>query len=108
MHEEAILRDLVGKVTEVARENGFLKVTRVELWVGALSHFSEGSLRTRWDLAVVGTPAEGCRLELELSEDTNDPRAQGVVLIALDGEGGAAEGTKPGRDRSESTARPRP
>jgi hydrogenase nickel incorporation protein HypA/HybF len=86
MHEEAVLHDLLRKVDEVARANGASRITRVQLWVGALSHFSESSLRARWNLAVPGTVAEGARLELEVSDDRSDPRAQGVVLVSLDTE----------------------
>jgi hydrogenase nickel incorporation protein HypA/HybF len=86
MHEKAVLRDLLRKVDELARTNGFARLTHVRLWVGALSHFSEASLREHWRDAVPGTVAEGARLEIEVSEDRTDPRAQGVVLVSLAGE----------------------
>jgi len=86
MHEEAVLHDLLRKVDEVARANGAPRILRVKLWVGALSHFSATSLRERWTLAVPGTVVEGAQLELEVSEDRSDPRAQGVVLVSLDAE----------------------
>ncbi|MGD0250499.1 MAG: hydrogenase maturation nickel metallochaperone HypA [Thermoplasmata archaeon] len=84
MHEKAVLRDLLRKVDEVARANGSSRLTRVRLWVGALSHFSESSLRDHWNDAVPGTVAEGAKLELEVSDDRTDPRAQGVVLVSVD------------------------
>ena len=84
MHEEVLLRDLVRKVEEVTREQGALRATTVRLWVGALSHFSEASLRSRWAGAVRGTSAEGSRLEVEVSEEGNDPRATGLLLVSLD------------------------
>jgi hydrogenase nickel incorporation protein HypA/HybF len=84
MHEEALLRDLLGKVEEVARANGATRVTRIQLWVGALSHFSEAALRERWTLATRETPLKGSRLEVEMSSDPNDPRAGGVILRSVD------------------------
>jgi hydrogenase nickel incorporation protein HypA/HybF len=93
MHEEATLRDLRRKLDDVARTNGVVRFARVRLWVGALSHFSEASLRGRWEETVVGSAAEGARLDLEISEDRSDPRAQGVVLVSVDA---ASEGA-PGR-----------
>jgi hydrogenase nickel incorporation protein HypA/HybF len=84
MHEEAVLRDLVRKVEEVARANGAERVTRVRLWVGALSHLSETGLGERWALATRATPLEGCEVEVEMSTDARDPRAGGVVLRSVD------------------------
>lgn len=86
MHEEALLRDLVRKVGEVAREHDARRVTRVRLWVGALAHLSEDQLKERWAWAVAGTPMEASALEVELSDDPSDPRATGIVLVSLDTE----------------------
>ncbi len=83
MHEEALLRDLVRKVEEVARAHRVERVERVRLWVGALSHLTEGTLRARWSMATIGSVAEGSGLEVESSLDVHDPRAQGVVLQSL-------------------------
>jgi Zn finger protein HypA/HybF involved in hydrogenase expression len=84
MHEEALLRDLLRKVDEVARTYGASHVTRVHLWVGALSHFSDAALRERWALATRATALEGSRVEVEMSTDARDPRAGGVVLRSVE------------------------
>ncbi len=104
MHEEVLLHDLVEKVAEVSWTQGALRVTRVRLWVGALSHFSEATLRARWPGAVKGTPAEGSRVEVETSDDPNDPRATGLFLVSLDVE----EGPLTGRGGVPSRAGPGP
>jgi len=84
MHEEALLRDLLRKVEEVARTNRVAQVTRIHLWVGALSHFSEAALRERWSLATRETALKGSSLEVEMSTDPNDPQAGGVILRSVD------------------------
>jgi hydrogenase nickel incorporation protein HypA/HybF len=84
MHEEALLRDLLRKVDEVARDQGIPRVVRVRLWVGALSHFSEPQLRARWALAVPGTVAAEAELLVDVSLDPDDPRASRVILTSLD------------------------
>jgi hydrogenase nickel incorporation protein HypA/HybF len=84
MHEEALLRDLLRKVEEIARANGGGHVTRVQLWVGALSHLSEGTLEERWALATRETGLKGSHLEVEMSTDPHDPRAAAVVLRSVD------------------------
>lgn len=99
MHEEALLRDLVRKVEEIARSHGSARVGRVRLWVGALAHLSEDQARHRWATLTQGTVAEGSRLEIELSSDLADPHATGVVLRSLDAE----EGAPGGEARSRST-----
>ena len=84
MHEEAILRDLVRKAEEVSRREGVGRVTRVHLWVGARSHLGGPELEERWAHAVSGTSLSGAKVEVELSEDRSDPKAEAVVLRSLD------------------------
>ncbi|HYB78918.1 MAG TPA: hydrogenase maturation nickel metallochaperone HypA [Thermoplasmata archaeon] len=84
MHEEALLRDLVRKALEVARQERAGRVTRVRIWVGALSHLAGPELEARWTHAVRGTALEGARVDLELSPDRTDPNAEAVMLRSLD------------------------
>ncbi len=86
MHEEALLRDLVRKVGEVAHAHRAERVTRVRLWVGAFAHLSPPQLRERWTTAAADTPAERAELDIEFSHDTSDPRATGIVLVSVDAE----------------------
>ncbi len=83
MHEEALLRDLRRKIQEVARKEGDAPIRRVRLWVGALAHVTPATLRVRWPEVVAGTPAEGGRLEIDVSDDPSDPAAQGIRLVEL-------------------------
>jgi hydrogenase nickel incorporation protein HypA/HybF len=84
MHEEAMLRDLRRKLVEVSSRTGGLRVARVHLWVGALSHVSEDQLRREWPRVVEGTPVQSAALEVTSSGEIEDPRAQGLVLVSLD------------------------
>ncbi len=84
MHEEALLRDLRRKVQELAKLEPGAEISRVALWVGALSHVTEETLRSRWPTVVEGTSARTARLEVEVSNDLDDPRASGIVLVELD------------------------
>ena len=86
MHEEALLRDLMRKIEEIARANGSVRVRRVRVWIGALSHLSEQQLCRGWSDRTQGTVAEGSVVEVELSHDRTDPRAMGVVLKSIDTE----------------------
>jgi hydrogenase nickel incorporation protein HypA/HybF len=84
MHEAGLFRDLRTKMIEIAEVERVPRIARVRVWVGALAHLSEARLREAWPDLVRGTPAEGSRLEVELSLDATDPRAQGIVLASVD------------------------
>ena len=107
MHEEAILRDLLRKVEEVARANGSGRVGCVRIWVGALAHLSEDPARSRWSSLTQGTVAHGSRLEMERSSDVAHPQATGVVLKSVDAEEGApGGGERPGSTGGRRDAGP--
>ena len=84
MHEEAMLQDLRRKLVEVANREGVTRMSRVRLWVGALSHVSAEQLRLQWPRVVEGTPAQSATLDVTASRDLEDPRAQGLVLMSID------------------------
>ncbi|HYK93791.1 MAG TPA: hydrogenase/urease maturation nickel metallochaperone HypA [Thermoplasmata archaeon] len=84
MHEEAVLRDLVRKVNELALSEPTGRVKRVRLWVGALSHLRPEDLTQSWSRVAAGTRAEPAVVEAESSSDVHDPRAQGVVLVGVE------------------------
>ncbi|MEQ1910681.1 MAG: hydrogenase maturation nickel metallochaperone HypA [Vicinamibacterales bacterium] len=84
MHEASLMKNLMGKVEQLAREHGAGRVTRLEVKLGALSHFSPDHFREHFELAARGTVADGALLEIELLTDIADPRAQDVVLESAD------------------------
>jgi hydrogenase nickel incorporation protein HypA/HybF len=80
MHERALIRDLVAEVERVARAEKARRVTRVEVRLGALSHFTADHFREHFEDASRGTLAEGAVVHAELDPDVHAPRAAGVVL----------------------------
>jgi hydrogenase nickel incorporation protein HypA/HybF len=78
------MKNLMGKVEQLAREQGAGRVTRLSVKLGALSHFSPDHFREHFERAARGTVAEGASLEIELLTDISDPRAQDVVLDSAD------------------------
>ncbi|HTT72991.1 MAG TPA: hydrogenase maturation nickel metallochaperone HypA [Thermoplasmata archaeon] len=91
MHEEALLRDLLRSVAEVAARASADRVTCVRLRVGALSHLDGPGIAGRWPIAARGTVAEGARLEIDVDPDPTAPGADRIVLVSLD---------VPGNDRA--------
>ena len=84
MHEASLMKNLMSKVEQLAREHGAGRVTRLDVKLGALSHFSPDHFREHFERAARGTVADGALLEIELLTDISDPRAQDVVLASAD------------------------
>jgi hydrogenase nickel incorporation protein HypA/HybF len=78
------MRGLMSKLEALAREQRAIRVKGVRVWLGALSHFSAEHFRDHFQEAARGTLAENAALEIEVSADLADPRAQDVVLESID------------------------
>ena len=92
MHETGIVRNLVHRLEMAARENGAVRVSGVEVWLGALSQFSPEHFREHFADEACGTLAEGAALRIEVSQDLRHPHAQDVMMTGIeldvpDGEG---------------------
>jgi hydrogenase nickel incorporation protein HypA/HybF len=84
VHEASLMRGLMIKLESLAREQHATQVKRVRVWLGALSHFSVEHFREHFEHASRGTLAENALLDIELSTDVADPRAQDVILESFD------------------------
>jgi len=84
VHEASLMKNLMGKVENLAREHGADRITRIRVRLGALSHFSPDHFREHFEQASHGTVAEGASLEIELLTDISDPRAQDVIFESAD------------------------
>lgn len=89
MHELSLIQNLLAKIDSVVKTNGGKRATAVEVWLGALSHLSKDRFADYFEQFSRGTVAEGAWLDIELSEDMDDPNAQQVLLknIELEVEG---------------------
>jgi hydrogenase nickel incorporation protein HypA/HybF len=76
--------DLMRKIESVARENGGVRVTRVTVRLGALSHFTPEHFREHFVDASRGTVAEGAEVDSVLEDDIHAPNANGVVLESVE------------------------
>lgn len=84
MHEKALLDDLMAKILEVAEVEGGVRVKRIRVHLGALSHFTPAHFREHFADAAQGTCAEGAEIEAELGTDLTAPNATGVVLESVE------------------------
>jgi hydrogenase nickel incorporation protein HypA/HybF len=84
MHEKALMNDLMRAIESQARAEGALRVTRIRVRLGALSHFTPAHFREHFADASRGTVAEGAEVETDVRTDPTDAQAQGVVLESID------------------------
>lgn len=80
MHEISLIKDLIHKVTTIAREQHARKVIGVTVKLGALSHISPDHFREHFVHASHGTISEGARLNIEFMTDITDPQSQEVLI----------------------------
>ena len=84
MHERALMDDLMRKIESVAHENDGVRVTRITVKLGALSHFTPEDFREHFADASRGTLAEGAEVDAVLEDDVHAPNATGVVLESVE------------------------
>ncbi len=84
MHELSLLKDLLRKIESVSEENGGGRVVGVKVRLGALAHISPGHFREHFVHGTKGTRAENSTLDIEVSQDANDPHAQDILLESVE------------------------
>lgn len=84
MHERALMNDVVSRIEEVGRAGGAVRVTRVTVRLGALSHFTADHFREHFADASRDTIAEGAIVDAVVETDIHDPRASGVLLESVE------------------------
>ena len=70
MHEMALASSMRDIVEEVARSNGAARVSAVRVEVGALACVETAALRFCFDASMIGSLAEGARLDIEVTPRT--------------------------------------
>ena len=84
MHEQALMRDVVSRIEEVARNEGASRVIRIDVKLGALSHFTPDHFREHFEDASRGTVAEGAEVLATLDTDVSENGAAGVVIESVE------------------------
>lgn len=84
MHERALMRDVMSRIEELARDEGATRVTRIDVRLGALSHFTPEHFREHFEDASRGTVAEGARVVATVAGDARDTHASDVVVDSVE------------------------
>ena len=84
MHEHSLMKNLMNKILVLAKKEHATKVTKVSVWLGALSHMSPAHFKEHFDISAKGTIAENAILDIEESQDIHDPNALSILLKSVD------------------------
>lgn len=84
MHEASLMIGLMRQIETIARQENARRVAKVTVWCGAFSHMTEAHFAEHFEHAAKGTLAEGAALDVTISDDLTDDRAQDVLLESLD------------------------
>jgi hydrogenase nickel incorporation protein HypA/HybF len=84
MHEATLMKGLMRRIEEIARDQRAVRVVGVSVWLGALSHMSPDHLVEHFEEAAAGTIAEGARLSATASDDIRHTNAQDVLLESIE------------------------
>ena len=84
MHERALMRDVMSRIEEIARQEGATRITRVDVRLGALSHFTANHFVEHFEDASRGTVAEGALVVATVVDDTQDTHASDVVVESVE------------------------
>jgi hydrogenase nickel incorporation protein HypA/HybF len=84
VHEKYLTEGLVHELEAIAAAEGGRRVTRIQVRLGALSHFTPEHFREHFDAAAAGTVAEGAAVDALLTTDPTAPDAQGVLLETVE------------------------
>jgi hydrogenase nickel incorporation protein HypA/HybF len=78
------MNDVMSRIEEVGRAGGAVRVTRVVVRLGALSHFTPEHFREHFADASRDTIAEDAVVDAVLETDLADPLAAGVLLESIE------------------------
>ena len=84
MHESSLMKDLLEKIEKIASDSGSSKVVAVKVKLGAMSDLTPEHFGEHFEEAVLGTVAEGARLDVEQMTDISSPTAQDILLDSVD------------------------
>lgn len=84
MHEASLMTDLMRQIREIAAAERASRVVGIKVWCGALSHMSRAHFAEHFAQASAGTLAAGAALNVTVSDDLADSRAQDIVLESVD------------------------
>ena len=83
MHELSLMRDLMAKIQNLAAAHNAIRVTKIKVKLGPLSHMTSEHFKEHYDQVAIGTIAENAAIEIgEYNE--SGPYSQDVFLEGIE------------------------
>lgn len=70
----------MARIQKVAEAEHATRVTKISVWLGALSHMSEEHFAEHFEHAAADTIAEGAALDVTVSDDLQHANAQDILI----------------------------
>jgi hydrogenase nickel incorporation protein HypA/HybF len=83
MHEASLMKTLMRRLDEIAAAEKAKRITGVSVWLGGMSHMSPAHFTEHFEDASAGTIADGAKLDIIVSDDTNDANAQEILVRSV-------------------------
>lgn len=84
MHEASLINDFMKRLQQLAVNEQTGHITRINVWLGALSHMSASHFTDHFKLAAKGTAAEHAILNITRSDNIKHPDAQHIILESVE------------------------
>lgn len=78
------MRAIMKRIDEIAQLEGARRVSGVSVWLGALSHMSADHFTEHFNESAAGSIAEGAALDIEVSDDMDNPEAQQILIKSVE------------------------
>jgi len=84
MHEASLMAGLMRRIDDIARAETAKRVTKITVWLGALSHMSAEHFAEHFEQAAANTIAAGAEIDATVSDDIHHANAQDVILESIE------------------------
>lgn len=84
MHEASLINDFMKRLQQLAVNEQTGNITRIHVWLGALSQMSASHFTDHFRLAAKGSAAEHAILDITLSDNIEHPDAQHIILESVE------------------------
>jgi hydrogenase nickel incorporation protein HypA/HybF len=84
VHEKHVIDDLIHQIIKQAEQKNAAKVSKISVWLGALSHMQPSHFKEHFEMTARGTLAENAQIAIETSDDIFHPHANRILLKSIE------------------------
>jgi hydrogenase nickel incorporation protein HypA/HybF len=80
MDVSTVITEILDEIEKLASQNNAIEVINIKVKFGALTDILPDEFRDQFADASAGTIADGADIDIEISDDRDDPEAQSIIL----------------------------